>query len=161
MKLSRMFVRCGAVAVAASSLALSHFGCNSGPSGPPLVPAEGTVALDGKPLAGALVMFEPQGETRGHALFGKTDAAGKFAVSSPDGKRKGAMTGHYKVIVNKLVKPDGSDFIPDPNKGPEDTGGFRELLPAAYSDQSQSQLQAEIPEGGTKALEFKLKSKTK
>jgi hypothetical protein len=143
-------------------LALALIGlssCNSAPSGPPLVPAEGIVTLDGKPLASADVILEPRGETRGQAVFGKTDAAGKFAAASPDGKHKGAAVGNYHVVISKLVKPDGSDFIPDPKSGPEDTGGFRQLLPSAYSDGAQSQLTADVPDGGTKNLEFNLKSK--
>ena len=135
-------------------------GCGSSQSGPGLVPAEGTVLLDDKPLANANVMLVPTGETRGdRASFGKTDAAGKFAVGSADGKRKGTAVGSYQVVINKLVKPDGSDFVPDPNAGPEDTGGFKELLPTTYSDQAQSALTAEVPAGGAKGLEFKLKSK--
>jgi len=137
-------------------------GCGGAAAGPELVPAEGVVLLDDKPLANANVMFVPKGETRGdRASFGKTDAAGKFAVASPDGKRKGTAVGSYQVVINKLVKPDGSDFVPDPNAGPEDTGGFKELLPAMYSDQAQITLAAEVPAGGTKGLEFKLRGKRK
>jgi hypothetical protein len=135
-------------------------GCSAAVEGPPFVPVEGTVLLDSKPLSGAEVTFEPQGDTPGHlALFGRTDAAGKFSLHTPDGKRTGAAVGEYKVVVNKLVRPDGSDFIPDPNSGPMDTGGFREVLPVSYSDTAQSQLTATVPDGGTKTLEFKLKSK--
>jgi hypothetical protein len=137
-------------------------GCGGSSSGPGLVPAEGMVLLDDKPLANANVMLVPKGETRGdRASFAKTDAAGKFAVASPDGKRKGTAVGSYQVVINKLVKPDGSDFNPDPNAGPEDTGGWRELLPATYSDPAQSTLTTEVPAGGTKGLEFKLKGKKK
>jgi hypothetical protein len=135
--------------------------CSAQHSGPALVPVEGVVTLDGKPLGGAQVMLEPRGETRGQAAFGKTDAAGKFVVTTPDGKRKGAAVGNYHVVINKLVKPDGSDFVPDPNSGPDDTGGYRELLPRAYSDQAESQLTADVPDGGTKELQFNLKSKPK
>jgi hypothetical protein len=149
------------VLLAAVLMLSAACGCSSQAGGPPLVPAEGTVMLDGKPLSGAEVLFEPRGETRGQAVFGRTDAAGKFTLAAPDGKRKGAAVGGYRVVINKLVKPDGSDFVPDPNLGPMDTGGFRELLPAAYSDLGQSQLTAEVPEGGTKTLEFKLNSKAK
>src|SRR5438128_1634331 len=78
-------------------------GCSSAPPGPPLVPAEGIVKLDGKPLAGANVMLIPSGETRGDkAFYGKTDAAGKFAAASADGKHKGAAVGSYKVVIGKL-----------------------------------------------------------
>jgi hypothetical protein len=148
----------------AASLVLASYlvglsGCSSLPAGPPLVPAEGVVTLDGKPLAGAQVMLEPRGETRGQAVFAKTDGAGKFAVASPDGKQRGAAVGNYRVIISKLVKPDGSDFIPDPNSGPDDTGGFRQLLPSVYSDPVQTTLTADVPDGGTKSLEFKLNSR--
>src|SRR5215471_7672057 len=137
-------------------------GCQQSAKGPPLVPAEGAVTLDGKPLAGANVMLVPRGETRGDkAFYAKTDVAGKFLAASADGKQKGAAVGNYQVVVNKLVKPDGSDFVPDPNSGPEDTGGFRELLPSAYSDSAKSILTADVPDGGTKSLELKLNSKQK
>ena len=141
---------------------LAQTGCNSKTNGPPLVPAAGVVMLDGKPLGGAQVMLSPSGKTRGStALYGKTDANGQFAVASPDGKHKGAAVGSYKAVISKLVKPDGSDFIPDPNAGPDDTGGYRSLLPSKYSDEAQTVLTADVPEGGTKSLEFKLSSKQK
>jgi hypothetical protein len=137
-------------------------GCGGSSSGPGLVPAEGAVLLDDKPLANASVMLVPQGETRGdRASLAMTNAAGKFAVASADGKRKGTAVGSYRVVISKLVKPDGSDFIPDPNVGPDETGGWRELLPSAYSDPAQCTLTAEVPAGGTKGLEFKLKGKKK
>jgi len=137
-------------------------GCSAPTSGPPLVPAEGAVLLDDKPLANANVMFIPQGETRGDkAAYAKTDAAGKFAMGSADGKRQGTAVGTYQVVINKYVKPDGSDFVPDPNSGPDDTGGYKELLPGSYSDATQSKLSADVPAGGAKTLEFKLKSKRK
>jgi len=147
--------------IGAWSLVLAA-GCQPAAKGPPLVPAEGVVTLDGKPLANANVMLQPKGETRGDkAFYGKTDAAGKFAVTSADGKQKGAAVGNYLVVIGKLVKPDGSDFTPDPNSGPEDTGGFKQLLPPAYSDEAKSVLTADVPDGGTKNLEFKLNSKQK
>ena len=136
-------------------------GCGAKTGGPTLVPAEGLVTLDGKPLSNAQVMLSPQGETRGQAVFGKTDAAGKFVAGSPDGKHKGAAVGSYKVVVSKLVKPDGSDFIPDRNSGPDDTGGYRQLLAEPYSNEAKAILTAEVPDGGTKNLEFKLSSKQK
>ena len=38
-------------------------------------------------------------------------------------------------------------------------GGFKELLPPAYSDMGQTELQANVPDGGSKTLDFKLTSK--
>jgi hypothetical protein len=136
-------------------------GCEQAPSGPPLVPVEGTITLDGKPLAAADLMFVPQGNTVGQGGVGHTDQDGKFALRSQDRKQLGAPVGSYRVIINKLVKPDGTDYVPDPQAGPFDTGGFRELLPAAYSDMGQTQLEATVGEKGEKNLEFKLQSKAK
>lgn len=136
--------------------------CSRTPEGPPLVPAAGTVTLDGKPLAAADVMLIPQGETKGNGGVGRTDPAGKFElVQSDNRQRKGIPTGEYKVILSKYIKPDGTDYIPDPNAGPIDTGGFKELLPAVYTDQEHAKLTANIPPEGTKTLEFKLSSKAR
>jgi hypothetical protein len=142
-------------------IALALAGCSSAPQGPQLVPVEGIVILDGKPLGKADLIFVPLGQTLGQGGVGQTDAAGKFELSSHDRKRKGASAGSYRVVINKLVKPDGTDFVPNPNAGPMDTGGFREMLPTIYSDMGQSQLTAEVPEGGAKNLELKLSSKLK
>jgi hypothetical protein len=141
-------------------LALSA-GCNQAPPGPPLVPVAGVITLDGKPLAAADVMFVPQGETPGQGGVARTDAAGAFELLTQDRKAKGAPVGSYRVVVNKLVKPDGSDYVPDPNAGPFDTGGFKELLPATYSDMGQTRLEANIGDGGDKNLTFKLNSRQK
>jgi len=53
-------------------------GCSSGPPGPKLVPASGTVTLDDKPLASADVMFIPEDQTKGQAAVARTDDGGKF-----------------------------------------------------------------------------------
>lgn len=152
-----MAFRCRGLASAAPLLLVAAIsGCGKGEGGPNLVPAEGIVTLDGRPLANADVMFIPQGETAGQALFGRTDAQGRFHVGTPDGKRRGAAVGRYKVTIQKLVKPDGSDFIPDPNAGPMDTGGFRELLPPRYASEAETQLEAEVPPGGSRELRFDL-----
>jgi len=148
-----------AFGVCATLLCLLLGGCSSGPPGPKLVPASGTVTLDDKPLASAEVMFIPEDQTKGQAAVARTDDGGKFELLSNDRKRKGAAAGSYKVTISKLVTPDGRDFTPDPNSGPMDTGGFKELLPPTYSDTLQTTLTADIPDGGTSSLEFKLKSK--
>jgi hypothetical protein len=135
--------------------------CNQGPAGPKLVHAAGLITLDGKPLGSADVMFIPQGETKGNGGVGRTDPAGNFDIRSHDRKDIGLPVGDYKVIVSKLVKPDGTDYTPDPNAGPIYTGGFKELLPAAYTEQDRSQLTATIPPEGTTTLEFKLNSKAR
>lgn len=137
-------------------------GCTQTPDGPPLVPAAGTVALDGKPLPAADILFIAQGDTKGNGAVARTGTDGKFELVQADNRsRKGIPIGEYKVILSKLVKPDGTDYIPDPNAGPIDTGGFKELLPAVYTEQERSKLTATIPPEGTQTLEFKLNSKAR
>ena len=130
-------------------------GCGGGPSGPPLVPVEGTVTFDGQPLANALVQLIPQGQNLGQTGFAKTDAAGKFAIGMADAKTKGAAAGEYKVVISKPIKPDGSDYVARPDEDPM-LANFKELLPAAYSNQEQTRLSTKIPDEGKKDLSFKL-----
>jgi hypothetical protein len=141
--------------------ALLIAGCNNAPPGPKLVPVEGIITLDGKPLGAADIMFVPQGDTKGQGGVARTGVDGKFQLLSQDRKFKGAPAGDYRVIFNKLVKPDGTDYVPDPNAGPMDTGGFKELLPRAYSESGPTNLQVNVPESGATNLEFKLNSKLK
>jgi serine/threonine-protein phosphatase CPPED1 len=70
----------------------------------PTVPVSGTVTLDGKPLAGAVVVFDmadpPQGVRRVSA-DGVTDAAGKFRLATYGPGHDGAPAGEYGVGVRK------------------------------------------------------------
>jgi hypothetical protein len=122
----------------------------------PLVPVTGTVLLDDKPLGGAMLMFIPTGETRGQGGAARTDASGRFEVKTPDGKFPGAVVGSYQVVINKFVNADGTDFVPNDEIGPMDAG-YTEVLPPNYSDLSQTELTATVPEEG-RDLEFKLQS---
>ena len=135
-------------------------GCDSGPAGPPLVPVEGTVTLDGKPLSGATLLFQPQGNTAGQGGTARTDAAGKFALTSFDLKDKGTAAGNYRVVISKKANPDGSDFAPSPDQDPM-LAAYKEVLPPQYADDAQTTLSAEVPPEGVKNLEFKLSSKLK
>jgi len=141
-------------------LFLAANGCSEKSGGPPLVPAEGTVTLDGKPLADASVMFIPSGETMGQAGMGKSDASGRFVIAKVDDRRPGAAVGGYRVVISKKVNPDGTVFQPRPDQDPM-TAAYKELLPPVYCDEAQSRLTAEVPVGGVKSLEFKLDSKAK
>src|SRR5947208_8900535 len=60
-------------------------------------PVEGTVLLDGKPLAGASIQFIPQGG--GKDATGQTDAGGRFAMSTFQ-PRDGVLHGSYKVVIS-------------------------------------------------------------
>jgi hypothetical protein len=135
-------------------------GCDRPPAGPQLVPAEGTVTLDGKSLSGATLIFQPQDNTAGQGGTARTDAGGKFSLTSFDLKAKGTAAGSYRVVISKKVNPDGSDFAPSADQDPM-LAAYKEILPPQYSDDAQTTLTAEVPPEGTKNIEFHLSSKLK
>ena len=140
----------------ALGLVLAAAGCGDVYDGPPLIKVTGNVTLDGQPLSGANILLIPHGETLGQGAAGRTDAAGRFSLKSPDDKFEGVVQGSYRVVISKWVTPDGADFVPNPDIDPM-TAAYREVLPPIYSDSVQTTLTAQI---GPKppALEFKLVS---
>ena len=76
-------------------------GC--GDSGPVLVPVEGTVTLNGKPLANKSLLFMPIDGTSGHGAGGSSGADGKYTLKAvvPGAIRDfpGIPTGRYRVNV--------------------------------------------------------------
>lgn len=74
-------------------------GCSSS-SGPTLAQADGTVNYQGRPLAGAIVVFVPE---KGPIAMGVSDQAGKFVLST--GGRRGAMIGPASVTVTATAAP--------------------------------------------------------
>jgi hypothetical protein len=94
---------------------------------PELAPVTGVVTLDGKPLADALIAFEPDdGPT---ASIAWTDENGTYDLEFKGGL-KGALLGTHKVIVSK---PEGEE------------GESTEALPARYN--SESTLTREVKPG--------------
>ncbi|GAB6166712.1 hypothetical protein JCM19992_27120 [Thermostilla marina] len=130
-------------------------GCGGSGDRPKTYPVEGTVTLNGKPVAGATVVFAPVvgggSESTPQAAQGKTDANGRYVLSTFE-TGDGAMPGEYTVIVTKY------DVQPTPG-GPEleseegqmrafleaqqggDDSGTRNLLPAKYANAQTSGLQ--------------------
>src|SRR5690349_16946793 len=80
-------------------LTLLSLGCGSN-----LVPAEGTVTLDGQPLANASVGFVPDEEGL-QTASGTTDKNGRFRLMIGD-RKAGALPGKYKVLVSKFLVPE-------------------------------------------------------
>jgi hypothetical protein len=73
-------------------------GCSNS-SRPPTYPVTGTVTLQGKPVAGAVVTFVPTG-TEGAAASAITDSEGKYALTTWEAG-DGARPGEYGVKVSK------------------------------------------------------------
>jgi hypothetical protein len=138
-------------------------GCGEGviePNWPDAVACAGTVTMDGKPLSGVRVLFIPDVSTNGQGGSGTTDDAGKFAASSRNTKGEvtnGIIPGKYRVAFSRMVKSDGSVWIPDPTSptGPA-TVGAREEIPLKYSDPARSLMLIEVKAGGPDQ-EFALK----
>lgn len=127
-------------------------GCGSG--APQLVPVSGAVTLDGKPLAGATVVFYPQlapdAGASAEVIESRaiTEADGSFKLINIHDGSKGAMTGHHKVTVTKMVMKDGTVIPPDTDLailGPN----ARELVPATYTELARTTLTAEVADGGS------------
>lgn len=74
--------------------ALVSVGCGS-TQGPALADVQGTVARNGAPVVGAIVMFIPG---LGTPSSGKTDEAGRFELRYNDG-RLGAVQGKHSVSI--------------------------------------------------------------
>lgn len=126
-------------------------GCGGGvvKKGPALVPVDGTVTLDGKPLAEASVMFGAG------SAFGQTDATGHYELKA-QGAKKGCPVGDYKVVVEKWVKADGSVYQSAEGISPMDAGA-KQTIPPQYSDMEKTELKAKVTESGGK-FNFELKS---
>jgi hypothetical protein len=135
--------------------ALLAIGCGQSQSSD-TIPVGGTVTLDGKPLAKAVLTFVPQGNIMGTGGGGTTDSAGKYQVLSQRGE-KGLLPGLYKVIISCQVLPEG--MVAPPGVPPIDLP-LREILPAQYTDMEKTTLTAKVA-AGSPPIDFALKSDKK
>jgi len=151
-------LRAGICCVAALSLAL-FTGCGSSLVTVKLVPVEGTLKLNGKPLANKSIMFTPDSGS-GVSAGGISDANGKFTlkatIQGATSDQNGCPPGTYKVVVfeplievNMKDAPAGAEpmLVPDSKKSE---------IPRVYLDAATTTLKATVPEaGGTVDLDLK------
>jgi hypothetical protein len=153
------------IAMLALSMA-AILGCSRGPA---VHYVEGVVALDGKPVQGAVVTFTPS--RGGLAAAGTTDAAGVYKLNALSARPgAGTLAGDYLVAVRKWEYPE-----PGPAPDPSDQKAYaawqernlkaagREpvyVTPKAYGDPSTSGLKATVNKGRNTgaAFSFDLKS---
>lgn len=126
-------------------------GCSDAPSSR-LVPISGVVTMDGQPLAGALVEFEPVPGRAGDPSFnpssaGTTDDEGRFRLDTPFGS--GAVPGEHLVKIWETVEVESDEEELHPEKKLE-----LRLLPE-FSNQG---LPYTVPEEGTREADFVLQS---
>lgn len=136
------------------AVCLAALGCKRS-AGPPQVeklPVKGVVTLDGKPLAGARVVFQPNDP--GGTAVGRTNESGAYELEAMSGQ-SAALQGECKVTISLMLKPDGSP--PGPNEAPMAVGA-QESLPKKYSFPGSTTLKADVPGGGG-TFDFPLTSK--
>jgi hypothetical protein len=109
-----------------------------------IVPISGRVTLNKKPLAGAVVTFQPLPEPRSPrppatGSVGRTDDEGKFSLRLIDPDSPGAAIGEHTVTISTAT--GGSDTTPA--KG--------QPLPKVWMDGSK---RFRVPAGGTTEANF-------
>lgn len=146
-----------ALVLACSLIALA--GCG-GSGRPGLVKVTGKVTVDGKPVEGAIVAFQPVTDAKAkfqRPSSGYTNAAGEFALGTY-ARDDGAPVGKYKVGV---VKKEVMGKLPE-NFNPEMAGSFnvnyKWITPRDAADPNSSGLTAEVTSSGLKPDTFDLKA---
>jgi hypothetical protein len=118
--------------------------------GPGLVPVEGTVTLDGRPLASATITIQRDAPTPAERSFrGETDEAGQFQLQTADGQSSGALPGDYRVYITSVKAPPTLDEF---TKLPPDR------VPQLWRDGSQS---FTVPVEGTSEANFSISTSTR
>ena len=87
------------------ALLIAAVGC--GDSGTQLAEVDGTVRMNGKPMAGLLVYFNPEVEEKGlkspgRSSYAITDDEGRYSLTydDPEKPRPGAVLGKHIVVIS-------------------------------------------------------------
>jgi len=134
-------------------IAVALVGCRHSDA---LVPVEGTLTLDDRPLGGATVFLIPDG-LAGQSAWGTVQQDGSFRLKTSD--RNGAGPGDYRAIVGVLVpeRPEGDAAKEEMSsrqkaKAPMFVGGL--VVPPLYSNASTTPLRCTVPVQGKLALQL-------
>lgn len=127
---------------------LGVLGCGPGYK---IVNASGRITLDGKPLKNATILTQPIGTeenpTPGPGSFGKTDADGRFVLEFQHEDQEGASPGPVRIKITENAKERASND--------DTTEVIRSGIPLDYQEMK---IEYEIPEEGTDAMDFEMKS---
>ncbi len=132
-------------------LLLGATGCNRGPQ---LTPVSGTVILDGKPIGGAGVMFQPV--AGGPAASGVTDESGQFTLTT-DPFGPGAVLGEHRVTVTKSTVL-GIEFgeSGDEEAGPPMNVEVQDAVPTRYARPETSGLTQNVRQAQSNGYDLTL-----
>lgn len=142
------------VAAALGFCLVGTIGCGS-VKFPDTVPFSGSVTLDGKPLAGAVVVFTPSATT-GEGAIGQTDESGKFDLRVVIGEQSkpGVVPGAYKAHISTMLPPPPIDGKVE--KSTSLLNVMEEKVPEQYSSFARTTLNVTVPSaGGTHNFDLK------
>lgn len=120
--------------------------------------AGGRVTLSGQPVADATVTFSPEGP--GRAASGKTDAEGKFTLSTTN-TIEGVVPGTYGVAISKqrteggMSEAESQAYYEKTGKPPPPPTVIDEL-PEKYKSPASSLLRANVTAEGPNEFTFDL-----
>jgi hypothetical protein len=114
-------------------------GCSQ--SGPELAPVSGRVTLDGQPLVGVTLMFQPEGT--GSPSYGATDQDGRYQLGY-NRTRQGAMIGWHTIRIQ------ADNIVPGPNGQPRKRD---KPVPSQYSKGSELRRDVKL---GDNVINFEL-----
>jgi len=139
-------------------------GCTSGLD---VNTVSGKVTLDGTPISGATVTFQPVEGGTGMPAMGTTDANGVYTLTDMRDKDvgRGAAAGEYRVAVmwykpsaNDTSNATGSESGADDKAAHQTVSGPSAALPPKYMDATKSGLTATV-KSGSNDINFDLQSK--
>lgn len=140
--------------VALLILLLSLSGCGGSGDQPELGQVSGKITLDGEPLSGVAVVFQPDD---GRPATGRTDAEGKYELTYIR-KTLGTKVGLNRVEIapdeegEDEGEPDGDDTSPQPKQS---VSSRKPKIPARYN--SRSELERDV-KPGKNTFDFDLES---
>ena len=102
-------------------------------------PVNGKVTLNGEPMAGVIVRFQPVGgldaskPEAGMGSFGETNEAGEFSLEFSDNGEQGAVLGEHAVTIGERTPEEEAD---------NDAGGIgqkepQSRIPNGWADASK------------------------
>jgi hypothetical protein len=158
------------MAIVAGLFVFVTAGCGGNPDSK-YAKVEGTITYKQQPVDGANVSFLPV-DANGESAAGKTDASGKFSLTSSQAVKggQGLLPGEYRVLVSKSVTPVDPDEeafsqgkitydelqtrksaksqIPSPSA--------KDLLPEKYKQPGKTDLTATVEKGKVSTFNFDL-----